>query len=114
MGRAPDALTDEDLVRALKALGDPIRFRITQEIAAAGELSCGQVAEHFEVSQPTISHHMKILMEAGVLVMRNQGKHHFTSVNRVLLDSLAALLPSRLGPAGRRSASGPVRRSRTS
>lgn len=35
MGRAPDALTDEDLVRALKALGDPIRFRITQEIAAA-------------------------------------------------------------------------------
>jgi ArsR family transcriptional regulator len=96
------SLNDEALVRALKALGDPTRFRMTQEIAAAGELSCGEVAKLFDVSQPTISHHMKILTEAGVLRVRNEGKHHFTSVNRALLSVLAELLPARLGPATRR------------
>jgi ArsR family transcriptional regulator, arsenate/arsenite/antimonite-responsive transcriptional repressor len=96
-------LDDHGLVRALRALGDTTRFRIAQEVAAAGELSCGQVAELFDISQPTISHHIKILTEAGVLVVRNEGKHHYTSVNRALLASLADLLPLRLSPAARRA-----------
>ena len=99
---AARSLDDGGLVRALKALGDATRFRMTQEIAAAGELSCGQVAGLFDVSQPTISHHLKILIEAGVLVVRNEGKHHYTAVNRPLLASLGDLLPLRLGPAARR------------
>ena len=97
--RATDAETevsDKDLVRALKALADPTRFKIVQEIAAAGELSCGQVAERFDVSQPTISHHMKILLDAGLLVQRAEGKHHFTSVDKKLLARLVATLPVRL------------------
>jgi len=99
---AARSLDDGALVRALKALGDTTRFRMTQEIAAAGELSCGQVAELFDVSQPTISHHLKILIEAGVLLVRNEGKHHYTAVNRPLLASLGDLLPLRLGPQARR------------
>jgi DNA-binding transcriptional ArsR family regulator len=98
----PRTLDDGALVRALRALGDATRFRMTQEIAAAGELSCGQVADLFDVSQPTISHHLKILTEAGVLVVRNQGKHHYTSVNRALLVGLAELLPLRLASQPRR------------
>ena len=101
---AARSLDDVALVRALKALGDATRFRMTQEIAAAGELSCGQVAERFDVSQPTISHHLKILVDAGVLLVRNEGKHHYTSVNRALLASLGDLLPLRLAPAARRPA----------
>ena len=99
---AARSLDDGGLVRALKALGDATRFRMTQEIAAAGELSCGQVADLFDVSQPTISHHLKILIEAGVLVVRNEGKHHYTAVNRALLASLGELLPLRLAPLARR------------
>jgi DNA-binding transcriptional ArsR family regulator len=87
---------DRELIRALKALADPTRFRMIQEIAAAGELSCGAVAERFDVSQPTISHHLKILLDAGLLVQRTEGKHHFTSVNRDLLASVVATLPKRL------------------
>jgi ArsR family transcriptional regulator, arsenate/arsenite/antimonite-responsive transcriptional repressor len=87
---------DRELIRALKALADPTRFRMIQEIAEAGELSCGAVAERFDVSQPTISHHLKILLEAGLLVQRTEGKHHFTSVDRGLLASLVAVLPRRL------------------
>jgi DNA-binding transcriptional ArsR family regulator len=103
---AGDARTPDDraLVRALKALGDPTRFRMVQEIAAAGELSCGQVAELFDVSQPTISHHLNVLTEAGVLRVRIEGKHHYTSVNQPLLASLSRLLIVRLSPRRERPA----------
>jgi ArsR family transcriptional regulator len=100
MGAAPkktnEEVSDKELIRALKALADPTRFRMVQEIAEAGELSCGEVAARFDVSQPTISHHMKILLEAGLLVQRAEGKHHYTSVNGALVSSLALVLPKRL------------------
>jgi ArsR family transcriptional regulator len=92
-------LDDHALVRALRALGDTTRFRMVQEIAAGGELCCGEVAERFDVTQPTISHHLKVLCLAGVLSVRCQGKHRFISVNQALLSSLANLLPARLMPA---------------
>jgi len=96
-------ITDRELIRALRALADPTRFRIIQEIAEAGELSCGEVAERFDVSQPTISHHLKILLDAGLLVQRTEGKHHYTSVDRALLSSFVEVLPKRLSaPAPKR------------
>jgi DNA-binding transcriptional ArsR family regulator len=96
--------TDRELVTVLKALADPTRFRMVQEIAAAGELSCGQVAELFDVSQPTISHHLKILIQSGLLMQRTHGKHHYTSVDRALLSRVLTLLPSRLvSPAAKRA-----------
>jgi ArsR family transcriptional regulator len=101
-GKVIPAMNDRDLVRALKALSDPSRFRMVQEIAAAGELTCSEVAERFDVSQPTISHHLKILADAGVLVTRSEGKHHITSVNHALLRTIAGLIPSRLGPPSKR------------
>jgi DNA-binding transcriptional ArsR family regulator len=96
-------LDDRGLIRALKALADPTRFRMVQEIAAAGELSCGQVAELFDVSQPTVSHHLNVLIEAGVLSVRVEGKHHYTSVNHPLVASLTRLLAVRLGPRRERA-----------
>ncbi len=95
-------LTDRELIRALKALADPTRFRMVQEIAEAGELSCGAVAERFDVSQPTISHHLKVLLDAGLLLQRTEGKHHYTSVDRALLASLVAVLPKRLNASAPR------------
>jgi ArsR family transcriptional regulator len=92
-------VSDRELIRALKALADPTRFRMVQEIAEAGELSCGEVAERFDVSQPTISHHLKILVDAGLLVQRTEGKQHFTSVDRARLNGLMSIVPKRLSPA---------------
>ena len=66
-------LDDGALVRALKARGYTTRFRMTQAIAAAGELSCGQVADLFDVSQPTISHHLRILRDAGLVESTRHG-----------------------------------------
>jgi ArsR family transcriptional regulator len=95
MGRR-EPLDDANIVRVLKALADPTRFRMVQEIATAGELSCGEVQEHFDVSQPTISHHMKILSDAGVLIQRIDGKHRYTSVDAALVRSVLDAVPPRL------------------
>jgi DNA-binding transcriptional ArsR family regulator len=84
---------DAVLVKVLRALADPKRLRMTQEIAVAGELSCGQLAERFDVSQPTISHHLRILKEAEVLLVREAGQHRFISVNRKLIRNLGRFLP---------------------
>jgi ArsR family transcriptional regulator len=95
---------DVKLVQVLRALADKGRFRMVQEIALAGELSCGQIGELFDVSQPTISHHLKILTTAEVLVVRRDGQHAFISVNHDLLDAASALLPRRLSKVAGRSA----------
>jgi ArsR family transcriptional regulator, arsenate/arsenite/antimonite-responsive transcriptional repressor len=96
-------MEDGQLVRILKALADSKRFRMVQELAAAGELSCGQLGARFDLAQPTVSHHLKLLVEAGVLVARQQAQHHFISVNHALLDRVSELLPFRLGAALPRS-----------
>src|SRR5689334_5715568 len=94
-------MTDTALLRLLKALAHPIRFRMVQEIAAATELSCGQIGDRFDLAQPTISHHLKILHDAGVLAIRRAAQHAYVSVNRPLVDAALERLPGRLAP-GRR------------
>ena len=102
MPSARRAKDDAELVRALKALGDLKRFQMVQEIAAAGELSCGQLGERFALAQPTVSHHLKILTDAGILILRQDAKHHFFSLDADLVQRLVTLLPSRLTSATRR------------
>ena len=89
-------MREAGLVKALKALADRKRIRMTRAIAAAGELSCGQVHALFNLSQPTISHHLKILADAGVIVVREAGQHRFISVNLDLLHEIADGLPIKI------------------
>ena len=89
------------LVKALKALADKNRLRMVREIAAAGELTCGQVKERFHLSQPTVSHHLKLLVDAGVLGVRQSGQHHFISVNLALIHEVGTFLPGGVVAAAR-------------
>ena len=86
-------MDEAGLVKALRALADKKRIRMTREIASAGELSCGEVKAHFHLSQPTISHHLKILADAGVITVRESGQHRFISVNSDFINEIAAVLP---------------------
>jgi ArsR family transcriptional regulator, arsenate/arsenite/antimonite-responsive transcriptional repressor len=87
------SMREAGLVKVLRALADRKRIRMTRAIAAAGELSCGQVKALFPLSQPTISHHLKILADAGVIAVREAGQHRFISVNLDLLHEIADVLP---------------------
>lgn len=89
-------MDDARLVRVLKALADPHRFKMLREIAGAGELSCGEIGERFPLAQPTISHHLKILIDAGLVVARREAQRGYMSIDREVLDRALALLPSRL------------------
>jgi ArsR family transcriptional regulator, arsenate/arsenite/antimonite-responsive transcriptional repressor len=89
------SLDDRALIRVLKALAEPRRLRMIQELAAAGELTCSQIGARFPLSQPTISHHLKVLSDAGLLVVRREAQHVFVSVNHGLLDRVLKPLPAR-------------------
>jgi ArsR family transcriptional regulator len=88
-------MRDEPLVRIAKALADPTRLQMLREIRAAGELTCSGVCCRFKLSQPTISHHIKTLQEAGLITIRREGQYHVLSVDEKVLGEFAR----ELGPA---------------
>ena len=67
-------VTADPDVRFLQALADPVRLSIVRQIASAGPTVCAcDFTECCTVSQPTISHHLKVLRDAGVVVSERQG-----------------------------------------
>jgi ArsR family transcriptional regulator len=83
-----------ELAAVFKALGDPVRLRLLSMIAsrAGGEVCVCELTPAFDLSQPTISHHLKLLRQAGLIDCERRG----TWVHYWLLpettDKLAALL----------------------
>lgn len=86
-------------MRVAKALGDPMRFRILGEIARRGEVSCRELTEAFPISQPTISHHLKILSGAGLVAARRAGAFHLYRTRPDALDTHRATLAELVAPA---------------
>jgi DNA-binding transcriptional ArsR family regulator len=82
---------------AFKALGDPIRWSIVQQIAEQGELAASVLENTLPVSKPTISYHAKILTQAGLIAVRKRGRHYFyrlrPEVLHELLDVLWGVVP---------------------
>ncbi len=74
-------------VRVAKALGDATRFRMLRTIAGRDEISCRELTELFRLAQATVSHHLKVLTQAGLVSARRQGQFHYYRVHR---DALAA------------------------
>ncbi|WP_202033157.1 metalloregulator ArsR/SmtB family transcription factor [Nocardioides sp. WS12] len=83
--------------RAFKALGDPIRLDMVRQIAAAGELSWSALEDALSVSKPTISYHLKTLVQAELIIARKRGRHLHYSLRqetlRDLVDGLWELSP---------------------
>jgi ArsR family transcriptional regulator len=63
-------------IRVARALADPTRFRLLRAIAARAEISCRELVALFPVSQATVSHHLKVLAEAGLVSARQDGPYH--------------------------------------
>jgi ArsR family transcriptional regulator, arsenate/arsenite/antimonite-responsive transcriptional repressor len=74
-----------------KALGDETRLEIVGLLAAdRRELCACDIEGHFDLSQPTVSHHLKVLRDAGLVTFERRGKWLYYSLARGALDSLAA------------------------
>jgi ArsR family transcriptional regulator len=86
--------------RIAKALADPRRFEIFEHIASAGDdLCCGKIVERFPVAQPTISHHLKELAEAGLVEIRPAGQFRYFRARRDVLSQYIEELRRRSGIA---------------
>jgi ArsR family transcriptional regulator, arsenate/arsenite/antimonite-responsive transcriptional repressor len=94
-----EPLTEEwagDLARMFKALGDPVRLRLLSRVAssAGGEACVCDLSAGFDVSQPTISHHLKVLRETGLLECERRGTWVYYWVVPTALARLSAVLSS--------------------
>ena len=92
-GRLP-AQTAAVLAPAFKALGDPVRLQLMSMIASAegGEVCVCDLTPAFELTGPTISHHLKTLREAGLVDAERRGTWVYYRARPAILRQLATLL----------------------
>lgn len=114
--QAPGEEKAEEVVRVLKALAHPIRYRIMRLLAdkdhfgIADETCCERdevcvcrIKDLFDIPAPTLSHHLKLLREAGLISGRREGVWIYYSIRPGALDGIVAAL---LGLAYLRSSRG--------
>ncbi|MDG4819924.1 metalloregulator ArsR/SmtB family transcription factor [Micromonospora sp. WMMD956] len=91
--RLPTA-TAAALAPAFKALGDPVRLQLLSMIASAegGEICVCELTPAFDLTGPTISHHLRVLREAGLVDAERRGTWVWYRARPALLGQLAALL----------------------
>ena len=66
-------MEEHQLAALFKALGDENRIRILKQLRSGEKCAC-RLLEELNISQPTLSHHMKILCDAGIVIGRKEGK----------------------------------------
>ncbi|WP_454042305.1 ArsR/SmtB family transcription factor [Cellulosimicrobium sp. Marseille-Q8652] len=91
---AADPEVARDIARVFKALGDPTRVQLLSIVAAhdGGEACVCDLTGPVGLAQPTVSHHLKILVEAGLLTREQRGRWAYYSLVPGALTALAAVL----------------------
>ncbi|MDD3831891.1 MAG: metalloregulator ArsR/SmtB family transcription factor [Clostridia bacterium] len=75
----------------MKALGDDTRLEIF-ELLRNGSLCACKILDKFNITQPTLSHHMRILCDSGIVIANKEGKWIHYSINCALLNELTEFL----------------------
>jgi ArsR family transcriptional regulator len=90
-----------DLARLLKAIADPTRLRLVSMVAAHenAEACVCDLTEPLGLTQPTVSHHLKILVDAGIFTRQKRGVWAFYALVPSAMDALADLLSTRAAGA---------------
>jgi ArsR family transcriptional regulator, arsenate/arsenite/antimonite-responsive transcriptional repressor len=86
-----------DLARMLRALADPTRLRLVSMVAAHedGEACVCDLTGPLGLTQPTVSHHLKILVEAGIFTRDKRGVWAYYALVPAALDALSSVLSTR-------------------
>lgn len=84
-------LNYEENSKLIKALSDPKRLQII-DILSCGEMCGNELLEHFNFSQPTLSHHMKVLMENNLVNLRKDGLWSYYSLNLMECNKIILFL----------------------
>ncbi|MCP2257210.1 ArsR family transcriptional regulator [Streptoalloteichus tenebrarius] len=92
-----------ELARVFKALGDPVRVRLLSLIAShdGGEVCVCELSGAFDLTGPTISHHLKVLREAGLVTGERRGTWvYYRAIPEALAALAEALRPATVAGAG--------------
>src|SRR5437868_6803465 len=76
---------------AFKALADPTRRQILQ-LLRQGEMTAGELAEHFDMTKPSMSHHFAVLKQADLIEARRSGQQIYYSLNTTVVEDLLAIV----------------------
>lgn len=90
-----DGAEAERIAKVFKALGDPTRVKLLSMITAssAGEMCACDLTEPVGLSQPTVSHHMKLLVDAGLATREQRGRWaYYSAVADTLTEAAKALI----------------------
>lgn len=82
----------QQIASGLKALSEPVRVRLVDLVASNGEMCVCDLPGPLGIGQPTVSHHLKLLVQAGVLIREKRGRWAYYRVNEARLRELAASL----------------------
>lgn len=85
---------------AFKALADPTRREILR-LLGQGEQSAGELAEHFDMTKPSMSHHFSVLKQADLIRSRREGQQILYSLNTTVLQDVLAWLWDVFGRDGK-------------
>ncbi len=77
--------------KAFKALADPTRREILR-LLRRGEKTAGELAEHFDMTRPSVSHHFATLKDADLISARREGQQIYYSLNTTVVEDLLAIL----------------------
>ena len=86
--------TDRQLTGILGVLAEGVRFRILSLIASKGELTAKDILSEFEFTQPTLSHHMACLTEAGLVNVERKGRFAYYSINKKTIELVSSAIDS--------------------
>lgn len=88
MGELPQpAAADIRITEVMRALADPARLAAVARVAESDGLTCEATGSGLGVHKSTMSHHYRVLREAGIITMRTQGRERFISLRRADLDA---------------------------
>jgi ArsR family transcriptional regulator len=82
----------KSLVKLAKSLSDPNRLRMLQEIARSQRLGCTNLFEFVPISQPSMSQHVKALVDAGLVNSCKEGRHMYLTINAEKLQELESFI----------------------
>jgi len=82
-------MTEEKVSEICKALGDSNRLKIIKLLTTGEQCAC-KLLKEFNITQPTLSHHMKILSDLGLVLVKKEGKWSFYSINCCMFKEFKA------------------------
>ena len=84
------AAKEEQFIKVLGVLSEGVRYKILSLIASKGKMTAKDILSGFDFTQPTLSHHMACLVEAGLVNVERKGRFAYYSVNRETIDLVSS------------------------